>query len=221
MDHQDLPPAAGGCRLGRARDAVGPEQVAILESVFGIALEYGTFTSEEARLLIALERKLAEEFGTFLRGFLEGIRVDVAECALLDFRDESALAPLEELREACGLATARPVPDTWCTDPDGRISGGAYHLAAFRKRIRGIEVRGLLKPQGYRPATLRETLVLLRRDPKLLDRYPTLFVFGSGAAYGATHIPELRKGPGGERSLRFRRGVTLRPGTYRTIIAER
>ncbi len=201
-------------------DIVKAPQIVRLISLLGDAIAYSTLTGEEARLLIDMRRELTGEFETFLHDFIGRIRVDLTECMTLDFRDKSTLLPLAELCEACGLVTAKPVPDSRFTDPAKRISGGVYFLAAFRRPIRSSEVLTLLEPQGYRPATLRETLLLLWRDPKLLDRHPALLVFGSGAAYDGGLIPELSKGRDGKRILRFRQDFALHPGSYQTVIAE-
>lgn len=194
------------------------KQAVSLITITGEVLAYSGITRDEARLLIDMQSEWKDEFETFVHEFLKRVRLNIAECTTLPHGNGQIT--LQELCDVCNLITTKPVRGGEYSDPTRHLPGGDYYLAAFQKDTGKSMLSSLLKSQGYRPATLRETLLILRSDPHLLDRYPILRVFGSGSSYGANLVPEIRRGRNGSRQLKFKQGTLAQSSAYHSILAK-
>lgn len=218
MDPEELQAKVSDCQSKSDVVAITGKQAVRLISLIGEITVYSGITRDEAQLLIDMQSELKDELKAFIQTFLKRSRLDIVECITLPLNDE--FAPLQQLCNVCNLITTKPVRGGEYSDPIRHLPGGNYYLAAFQENISKYLLSRLLDSQGYRPATLRETLLILSRDPSLLDRYPLLLVFGSGSSYRANLIPEIRKGRNAERSLKFRQSILAQHGAYHSILAK-
>ena len=142
-------------------------------------------SAEEAGDLVRLLEQATQcqpDVGIGVRTALRNVLVrPVSPSFALRWQGETSLA---DLAETSGIHAVERLPN----DPQMRLEDfrdafpcfrDTYSVITLRRAMSAVDANHLLPGLGYRPATLREVLHLLKVERQMLERYPTLVVCGS------------------------------------------
>lgn len=143
----------------------------------GASLVDSNLDGVDTDLLVQNDGLFRQELTLLLKDVVHRVRVDISE-PLVFTNHSTTTHPLLDLLAACRVSPELSAEFTWFDDPPVDFAN-QYYVLTFRRTIQASAVAQELEGRGYRGATLRETLVVLREYPHILSQYGHFIISGS------------------------------------------